>query len=98
MASFAESTVEEAALAWLEDLGYEVLHGPEIAFGSPGAERTAADYRDWILERRLRDALGRFNPGLPPETIEEAFRKLTRADALTPIERNRAIHRMLVDG
>lgn len=38
-ASFAESTVEEAALTWLEALGYAVLHGPDSAAGMPVAER-----------------------------------------------------------
>lgn len=28
-----ESVVEDAALAWLESLGYSVLHGPGIAAG-----------------------------------------------------------------
>lgn len=28
MAGFAESVVEEAALAWLEALGYSIAHGP----------------------------------------------------------------------
>jgi hypothetical protein len=26
-----ESIVEDATLAWLEELGYAVLHGPDIA-------------------------------------------------------------------
>ena len=30
---FTESVVEDAALAWLESLGYAVKHGPEIAPG-----------------------------------------------------------------
>jgi type I restriction enzyme R subunit len=30
---FAESVVEDAALAWLESLSWRVLHGPEIAPG-----------------------------------------------------------------
>ena len=30
MPQFTESIVEEAALAWLEALGYTVLHGPGI--------------------------------------------------------------------
>ena len=30
MARFAESEVEDAALAWLAGLGYAVLHGPDI--------------------------------------------------------------------
>ena len=32
---FSESVVEEAALAWLENLGYAVLFGPAIAAGEP---------------------------------------------------------------
>lgn len=28
--SLTESTVEDATLAWLEELGYAILHGPEI--------------------------------------------------------------------
>jgi hypothetical protein len=37
-----ESVVEQAALAWLENLGCRVTHGLEIASGEAGAER--ADY------------------------------------------------------
>ena len=96
--SFTESIVEEAALTWLGALGWTVLHGPEIAVGTPEAERSDPGYRDVILERRLRGALTRLNPGLPPEAIDEAFRKLTRVALPTLIERNRALHRMLVDG
>jgi len=30
-AAFTESTVEDAALAWLEAIGWRVAHGPDIA-------------------------------------------------------------------
>jgi type I restriction enzyme, R subunit len=96
--TFAESVVEAAALAWLGGLGFAILHGAEIAFGMPGAERTDPGYRDVVLERRLLQALVRLNPGLPPEALDDAFRKLMRGDAPSLIERNRAVHRMLVDG
>ncbi|MCX6347873.1 MAG: type I restriction endonuclease, partial [Candidatus Aureabacteria bacterium] len=96
--SFTESIVEDAALAWLEGLGYAVLNGPEIAAGMPEAERNDPNYRDVVLERRLRQALVSLNPNLPAEALEDAFRKLTRADAPSLVERNRAVHRMLVDG
>jgi len=36
---FAESEVEEAALGWLEGLGYQVLYGAAIAPGEPKVER-----------------------------------------------------------
>lgn len=94
--SFTESVVEEAGLAWLEGFGYAIKHGPDIAPGELGAER--ADYAQVILEDRLRQALARVNPALPPEALDDAFRKLTRADAPSHLARNRAVYRMLVDG
>lgn len=57
--AFIESIVEDAALAWLDALGYAVLHGPDIAAGEPGAERSDPNYRDLLLERRLCQALAR---------------------------------------
>jgi type I restriction enzyme R subunit len=98
MGGFTESVVEEAALAWLAALGWSVLHGPDIAVGERAAERGDPNYRDVVLEGRLRQALKRLNPDLPLEALEDAYRKLTRADAPTLVERNRAVHRMLVDG
>jgi type I restriction enzyme, R subunit len=95
---FTESVVEEAALAWMEGLGYAVLHGPDIAAGELGAERNDPTYRDVVLEGRLRQALVRLNPDLPHEALDDAFRKVVRADGPSLVERNRAIHRMLVDG
>ena len=40
MTSFNESTVEDAALAWLEGLGWGVAQGPDIAPETPNAERS----------------------------------------------------------
>ena len=96
--TFTESVVEDAALAWLQALGYAVLHGPDIAAGELGAERSDPAYRDVLLERRLRQALLRLNPDLPPDALDDVYRKLTRVDAPSLVERNRAVHRMLVDG
>ena len=42
MTNFTESVVEEATLAWLEALGYAVLHRPAISAGKPDAERFIA--------------------------------------------------------
>ena len=93
-----ESIVEEAALAWLGGLGYTVLHGPNIAAGEPDAERSDPNYREVVLERRLRQALGHLNSDLPAEALEDAYRKLTRTDAPSLVERNCAVHRMIVNG
>ena len=91
-----ESTVEDAALAWLESTDWRVAHGPDIAPDMPGAERR--DYGEVVLVQRLRDALVRLNPALPSEALEDAFRKLMRPEGPTAEVRNRALHRMLVDG
>jgi len=93
---FTESVVEEAALGWLEATGWQIAHGPEIAPDTPAAERR--DYGEVVLTQRLRDALARLNPTLPAEALEDAFRKLTRPEGADLIQRNRALHRLLVNG
>jgi len=96
MSRFSEDVVEQAALAWLESAGWTIAHGPDIAPDMPAAER--ADYGEVVLPQRLRDAIARLNPELPAEALEEAFRKLTRPEGADLIQRNRAVHRLLVDG
>lgn len=93
---FTESIVEEAALAWIKGTRWSTKPGPEIAPGEIFSERTG--YEQVILEDRLRQALNRLNPELPLKAIEDAFCRINRPDGATLIERNRAIHRWLVDG
>ncbi|MEJ7872387.1 MAG: type I restriction endonuclease, partial [Rubrobacteraceae bacterium] len=96
MTSVNESVVEEAALDWFAELGYETLHGPEIAPDEPGAERTS--YADVVLIGRLRSALARLNPGVPAEILEEAALKVSRTESPSLVENNRRFHRMLAEG
>ena len=96
MTTITEAVVEEAALAWLRGLGWRVAHGPDIAPDAPNAER--GDYGQVVLERRLQDALTELNPSLPASALDDAFRKLTRSEGSTLEARNRAFHRMLVEG
>ncbi|MBK9116697.1 MAG: type I restriction endonuclease subunit R [Betaproteobacteria bacterium] len=96
MTAFNESVIEEAALAWLEAAGWQVGNGADIAPGEPAAERD--DFGQVVLGARLRAALARLNPRLPPEALDDAFRKLTRPEGADLIARNRALHRLLVDG
>ena len=94
--TLTEADVEQAALDWLVSLGWRVAHGRDIAPDTPDAERF--DYGQVVLERRLRDALAALNPGLPASVMDYAFRRLTRPEGSTLEARNRAFHRMLVDG
>ena len=96
MTTITEADVEEAALAWLFDLGWVVAHGPDIAPDSLNSERD--DYGQVVLERRLRDSLAELNPSLPVDALDDALRKLTRPEGSTLEARNREFHRMLVNG
>ena len=78
MSVIAESHVEEAALAWLSELGFAVAGGLDI--GPDGTTPERASYGDVVLVERLRAAIARLNPHLNAETREEVLRKLTRAE------------------
>lgn len=73
--AFTESTLEQAALARLESLGFFVKHGVEVALDEvwgKGAGR--ADYAYVMLEARLRDALAQFSAVLLPNLISGELR------------------------
>jgi type I restriction enzyme R subunit len=92
----ALSAIEQAALDWFKDLGYTVLFGGDIAPEEPTSERS--DYGEVILSGRLMTAFARINPTIPPEALEDAFRKVTRPSSPSLVGNNRAFHKMLSDG
>lgn len=93
---FTESEIENIALAWFENLGYKILHGPEIAPSEKKSERT--DYHQPFLLQRVRNSLYTINRHLPDSAIDEAIRKLTTPSSPSLIENNHAFHRFLTDG
>jgi type I restriction enzyme R subunit len=96
MTRFVESHVEEAALEWLDGLGYGVLSGPDI---SPDGERPErASYGDVILMGRFRKALKKLNRHLPQETLEEVERKVLATETPSLVEENRRLHKYLIEG
>jgi len=96
MAAFTESHVEEAALEWLAGLGYAVLHGPDISPDGSTPERVS--YDQVLLTVRLHEALGRLNPHLPAETLEDVLRKVQQTETPSLVEENRRLHRYLIEG
>ncbi|HEY3317196.1 MAG TPA: type I restriction endonuclease subunit R [Coriobacteriia bacterium] len=91
-----ESDVEEAALYWFGELGYELANGPDLLPDGAAPERASFDVV--VLAERLRSALCRLNSGLPEPTIRDALRKIMRPDALTLEAANRSLHHWVVDG
>lgn len=94
--SFNEAAVEAAGLQWLSQRGWQAIHGDDIAPGERAAERT--DFSQTTLDTRLRSALSRLNPDAPASALEDAHKRLLRAEGPDLITRNRATHRQLVNG
>ncbi|SFP74380.1 type I restriction endonuclease subunit R [Hydrogenimonas thermophila] len=82
-----ENQVEELAIDWLKELGFDYLHGSEI-------ER---DYNEVLLEDRLKNALININ-NLPIEAIDEAIVALKKQNFSSLIQNNREFHKKLIDG
>lgn len=96
LSSFYEEEVEQAALAWLEELGWRVLPGDYLAPEGPTGARN--DYRETILVPELRQALQTLNPQAAPAMIDQAVRAVLAAPSADLIVNNRAFHRLLVEG
>ena len=91
-----EDTVEQAALEYLRELGWQTASGHEIAPDSSNSER--AKYTHVILEQRLWDALAVFNPDVPDDALHEVYRQLTHLEDTTLETKNQRFHRFLVNG
>jgi len=99
MSGISEDQVEQAALQWLADLGWSVAQGPDISppdARTPGTDR--ASYRDVVLAGRLRDAITRLNPHIPPGARDDALRRIVNPNVPGLINANRQLYRWLVDG
>ena len=96
MAVIDEEAVESAALDQLRQLGYRILHGPDIAPDSPAAERE--NWSETILTGRLRDAVTRLNPYADSEQYSEAVKRFLRTEHQDLISENMRRHEFLLHG
>jgi type I restriction enzyme R subunit len=94
--TFHESVVEEAALGYFRDLGYETKFGPKISPDQKQRERESWD--DVILAGRLMAAVDRINPHLTADAREGALRKILRSDTPSLILSNRRFHEFFANG
>ena len=91
-----EDQLEQETLAWLSDVGYSHLYGPDIAPDGDAPERD--DYRQVVLVERLRDAVARLNPSIPLVAREDAVHRVLNLDVPALLSANRAFHQLLVNG
>jgi type I restriction enzyme R subunit len=91
-----EQDVEDAALDYFKALGYDCVHGAEIAPDGEHPER--AIFADVVLVGRLERAVARLNRGMPQDALAEALRRVLRLDAPSLVANNEAFHDLLVNG
>jgi len=91
-----EDQVEQLAIDWFKELGYDYLLGYDIAPDSSNPLRQ--NYQEVLLTSRLRTALEKLNPTLPTSAIDEAIHLLSKPQYTTLIQNNRSFHQLLLQG
>lgn len=88
MTNLLESTVEKAAIEWLEQLGYRYQHGNELQ----------RDLKKVVLEDELSNFLSSTYPDIPATAIQEAMSSFIQQDSIDLHLRNREFHLKLSKG
>ena len=96
MFKYNESELEIATLEWLEDLGYDIVEGPDLAPNGDCSERDS--FQDVVLVNRLRDSLKRINPTLPVDVIDASVQKILANSSPNLILNNKQFHQLATDG
>lgn len=89
-----EDQVEQLAIEWFMELGYDYVVGHEM---SPESEQRDS-YQDVVLSKHLQSALSKLNPTLPKTAIDEALHLLKKPQYTSLMQNNRAFHKMLLQG
>ena len=94
--NFTEDKLEEAAIEIFEEMGYEHAYGPDISVDGEYPERS--NYKDCILEGRIKDALFKINRDIPQDGLDDAFRQIITFNSPSIIENNKDFHKLLTEG
>jgi type I restriction enzyme R subunit len=94
-----DALVEQPAIEIFRKLGWETencFHEFDLPGGSPLGRETQAEV---VLVQRLRPALEKLNPNLPPIAVNLAIEEITRGrSTMTLAAANQDIYRLLKDG
>ena len=93
-----DQLVEQPAIGLFVELGWQTVVAMEEIFGAGGTLGRDAS-GEVVLVSRLRAALERLNPALPPEAITAAVDELTRDRSAMSLEAaNREVYLLLKEG
>lgn len=93
-----DQLVEQPAIALLAELGWETVNALEETFGPDGTlgRETRSEV---VLNSRLKAALVRLNPDVPPEGIVAAIDQLTAdRSAMSLVAANREVYALVKEG
>lgn len=103
MKYFSENDIELFTIELLENLGYEYISSTVL---SPDASTTLRQaqssernsFEDVLLINKLKSAVDRINPTIPPEAREDAIKQIQRISSPDLTASNEIFHRMLTEG
>lgn len=94
-AEFTEDyLVEQPAINWLKELGYDYIHGSEL---NP-ENRERESYRDVILKRRFIHAIKKINSWLDDFLAEEVYKKVTHIEHPDFVVKGKEFYELLTNG
>lgn len=96
MEKITESAIEKFAIELLETQGFQYIFAPSIAPDSDTPERQS--FEDVLLLERLKTAVSRINPNIPPDVRNDAIKQIQRLNSPELITNNETFHRMLTEG
>ena len=96
MSLITEEQVELQSIEWFQELGYQYKDGYEIA--PEGANPERDDFRQVILEDRLKSALIRINPDIPSQTIQNSVLQILNPNIPGLLNCNREMHKWITRG
>ncbi len=88
--------VEQPALELLRGLGWQYIHGSDLAPDGPALERKT--WSDVVLVDRLRSAVVRINPHLPTEAVTHVCDLALSSTSPAVIEDHRGFHELMLSG
>lgn len=91
-----EDQLEKETLQWLQDVGYTIRHGLDIA--PDGDTPLRSNYQQVVLRDNLREALQRLNPHMPQTARDDALTQVLDLGVPALLPSNRAFHKLLVNG
>ena len=91
-----EDQLEQETLCWLAEAGYSHRYGLDIAPDGSAPERST--YSQVLLVGRLREAIDRLNPFIPPVARIDALQQVLNLDTPVLLAANRTFHQLLVNG